>query len=237
MSTINEQSKDSDYGQVPAMPAPALIGGLAACVAGSVLWAVVTVVTKTQIGFMAVGMGLLVGFTVRYLGQGGKIAFGIMGALLSLVGCLLGNLLSQVGFYSIENGDSLVDIWTNLDFTIIPAIISESFQPIDGLFYVIALYVGFRFSINKPEALIIDSTELSHLPPSYPQNKKILAGAAFCFFFISLATALYLPNRTISVYYPSGDVIQRQGSIRWGEAQGLWEYWNPDGTRQAAITW
>ena len=239
MSTDSDSPIDSEHGRIQAMPGLAAIGGLAASVLGAVLWAAVTVATEFQIGFMAVGMGVLVGFTVRYLGQGGTPSFGILGAVISLFGCLLGNLFSQVGFYATESGQSLIDAWTYLDFAQIPAALVESFHPLDALFYVIALYEGYRFSINKPEALVLvaKTTESNHLASSYPQNKKILAGVALGFFIVSLSVVLYLPNRKLSVHYPSSDVLQWQGAIRWGRANGTWRYWHPEGTQQAVINW
>ena len=154
MSSNNESQIPQDYSQVQPMPVLALIGGLAGSVLGAILWASITVATNFQIGFMAVGMGLLVGVTVRYLGQGSSTLFGVLGAVISLFGCLLGNLFSQVGFYAMESAQSLVDSWTYLDFSQIPSVLVESFHPLDALFYIIAVYEGYRFSINKPETLI-----------------------------------------------------------------------------------
>lgn len=219
------------------MPVLALIGGLAASVLGAILWASITVATDFQIGFMAVGMGLLVGFTVRYLGQGSSALFGVLGAVISLFGCLLGNLFSQVGFYTMESAQSLVDSWTYLDFSQIPTVLVESFHPLDALFYIIAGYEGYRFSINKPETLIRQTAEANHLESLYPRNKKILAGVAFGFFIISLSVVLYLPNRRVTALYPLSEVEQWQGSLRWGQANGLWQYWHSDGTKQADVNW
>jgi hypothetical protein len=69
----------------------ALAAGFAAALVGGILWAVITVVTNYQIGFMAVGVGLLVGYAVRYFGKGIDPIFGVAGAVLALLGCLLGN--------------------------------------------------------------------------------------------------------------------------------------------------
>ena len=44
----------------------AFIGGLVAMLISAVLWAVITVATQFQIGFMAIGVGLLVGYSVQY---------------------------------------------------------------------------------------------------------------------------------------------------------------------------
>ncbi len=62
------------------------------------LWAVITVATEYQIGYMALAVGLVVGFTVRYAGIGIDKIFGIIGAAGALFGCISGNFLSQVGF-------------------------------------------------------------------------------------------------------------------------------------------
>src|SRR5690348_8928868 len=72
-------------------PVYAIVGGLSAALLSAVLWAVITVATKYQIGYMAVGVGLLVGFAVRLFGAGVDQYFGIIGAFFSLLGCLLGN--------------------------------------------------------------------------------------------------------------------------------------------------
>ena len=60
---------------------------------------------------------------------------------------------------------------------------------------------------------------------------------ALGFFVVTFSTVLYLPNRNVTVYYPSSDVVQWQGSIKWGAANGLWQYWHPDDTQQALLHW
>jgi len=47
--------------------------GLAAAIVGAIIWAVVTVTAKYQIGWMAVGVGAFVGFALR-IGNGGKLS-------------------------------------------------------------------------------------------------------------------------------------------------------------------
>ncbi len=76
------------------------LAGLAAAFVGAVVWAIVTVTTKYQIGLVAIGIGALVGFAVR-IGNGGK-AFGILGAFLALFGCVLGNYFSLIAFASAQ---------------------------------------------------------------------------------------------------------------------------------------
>ena len=48
----------------------ALLGGCVAMLVSAALWAIISVALNFQIGYMAIGVGLLVGFTVRYFGIG-----------------------------------------------------------------------------------------------------------------------------------------------------------------------
>src|SRR5262249_19253377 len=72
------------------------MAGLAAAAVGAGLWALITIFVGVQIGWMAVGVGFLVGWAVRMAGHGRHRAFGIMGALLALGGCGVGNLLAII---------------------------------------------------------------------------------------------------------------------------------------------
>ena len=56
----------------------AVIGGIIAAAVGAAIWAVVTVVTGYQIGWMAVGVGFIVGFAVRIFGKGISKSFGVV---------------------------------------------------------------------------------------------------------------------------------------------------------------
>lgn len=66
-----------------------IFGGISAAIVGGILWAVITVITSFQIGYMAIGVGYLVGFAVLKLGKGTTKIFGVLGAVLALTGCLL----------------------------------------------------------------------------------------------------------------------------------------------------
>src|SRR5438045_5880178 len=71
------------------------MAGLVAAAIGAGLWALVTIITGFQIGWMAVGVGFLVGWAVRVGGKGTHRAFGIMRALLALRGCSGGSLVTN----------------------------------------------------------------------------------------------------------------------------------------------
>ena len=127
----------------------ALLAGVAAAVIGAVLWAIITVATNLQIGYMAVGLGFLVGYTVRFAGKGFDQAFGILGAGLALCGCLLGNLFSLVGFIAEDEGLGYMQVLLGIDYSVVPQVMIATFSPIDLLFYGLAIYEGYRFSFRQ----------------------------------------------------------------------------------------
>jgi hypothetical protein len=129
----------------------ALVGGLAAAVVGAMVWAVVTVATNYQIGWMAVGVGFLVGGAVRTLGRGIDKSFGYLGATMSIFGCLLGNLLSICGIVAGQEGLSPLAVMAQVGShpAVIPAALLATFHPMDLLFYAIAIYEGYRFSFRQ----------------------------------------------------------------------------------------
>lgn len=149
---------DNNTAPSPA-PAPATMNwptfalaaaaGLGAAIAGAVLWAVVTVLTEYQIGIMAVAVGFLVGRAIIFVAKSGNFYYGVLGAVLSLFGCLLGNLLSGVGFAAQGGHISYLTMLGYLDFDIAIQLMKSTFGVMDLLFYAIGIYEGFRFASRR----------------------------------------------------------------------------------------
>jgi hypothetical protein len=123
--------------------------GFVAAVIGATIWALVTVFTGYQIGWMAVGVGFLVGIAVRSLGKGVDSMFGIVGALLALLGCILGNLFTVCGMVAAEQDMGVFEVLSRLDIQIATELMAATFSPIDLLFYGIAVYEGYKISFRQ----------------------------------------------------------------------------------------
>lgn len=126
-----------------------ILAGFVAAVAGAALWAVITVATGYQIGWMAVGVGFLVGLAVRQVGRGLDKSFGIAGALLALLGCLLGNFFTVVHFVAEASELAYFETLTTLEPAAIPELMTVTFSPMDLLFYGIAIYEGYKLSFRQ----------------------------------------------------------------------------------------
>lgn len=126
-----------------------IAAGMVGALLGAVVWAFITVVSQFQIGWMAIGIGFLVGFAIRKFGKGLDKTYGYAGAALSLFGCLLGNLLAVCGMLAAEKNVSIFAVLASLDLQTVQTLMKVTFSPMDLLFYGIATYEGYKLSFRQ----------------------------------------------------------------------------------------
>jgi len=131
-----------------------LVGGVISMLVSASLWGFFTFITNSQIGWMAIGVGFLVGFAIKKLGKGNTLIFGISGAVLSLLGCALGNFFFYNSVLANEWGVSFFDVL--IGFFLQPEAVLEifilAFKIIDLLFYGLAVYFGFRVAMSHSKS-------------------------------------------------------------------------------------
>jgi len=127
-----------------------LIGGLIAMLVSAIIWGAITYFTEYQIGWMAVGVGYLVGIAINYFGRGKSTIYGISGAVLALIGCALGNLMFYAGIIAREENTSFISVFFFLLLN--PAATIElftlAFEVMDILFYAFAAYAGYSAAMG-----------------------------------------------------------------------------------------
>jgi hypothetical protein len=144
VEALKEKWKDE---QNPLM---AILTGFLAAVLGAAVWAAVTVATGYQIGWMAVGVGFLVGWSVKKFGRGVSPVFGIIGGGLALLGTLLGNFFTVAAILSRQESIGILSVLglmilnPGLTFDIL----KEAFSVMDLVFYAFAVYYGYRYSFR-----------------------------------------------------------------------------------------
>ncbi|TCK64861.1 hypothetical protein DFQ05_2600 [Winogradskyella wandonensis] len=111
-------------------------------------WAAITVMTELQIGIVAIAIGAAVGLTMRFIGKGIDQVFGISGAIIALLSCVLGNFLSILGFIANQYELGYLETLLSFDYSMTFAIMSETASPMDLVFYAIAGYEGYKFSFR-----------------------------------------------------------------------------------------
>jgi hypothetical protein len=127
-----------------------LIGGFIAMLVSAIIWGAISYFTNYQIGWMAIGVGFFVGIAIRFFGRGKSAMFGVSGAVLALIGCLLGNLMFYSGVLAREEGVSFLKVFVLLFLSPAAAleVFSIAFNVMDLLFYALAAYVGFSTAMD-----------------------------------------------------------------------------------------
>jgi len=136
-----------------------IAAGLVAAVLAAIAWAAITTATDFQIGFVAIGVGFAVAFAVRFAGRGHDGRFAIASAILTVLGCALGNFLTVVAGVAAHDHASYVDVF----FGLVPRVVevmSSTFNLMDVVFYAIGAYFGYRYATKplRPAVAVPDQT-------------------------------------------------------------------------------
>lgn len=123
-----------------------LIAGVIACIISAIIWAAITYFTGYQISYMAIGVGIIVGFAIRLAGKGLNISYSIMGGLLALLGCILGNFLTLNALIADMNGESFLTALGFADINLMIEMLKQNTGFIDLLFYAAATFLGFVYA-------------------------------------------------------------------------------------------
>ncbi len=130
------------------LAAGVVVGSITALLIAGI-WALITGLTGYPIRWMAMGVGFLVGYTVRIVGKGIDRIFGVVGALLSLIGCAIRNLLTMTYFVAVEEGIPYLEFLADMRLDLAIEIMMVTFDPMDIVFYAIAVYFGYRYAFRQ----------------------------------------------------------------------------------------
>lgn len=136
----------------------AIMGGVAAAIVGAGIWAAIAAAAASTLGWMAIGVGCLVAFAVRFLGKGVTNSFGIVGAIFALLGSLMGNVAVACIFVAevrpISFGQALMAAILHPSFA--GELLGSTFRFWYLLYYGIAIGIGFWFSFRHltPEGMV-----------------------------------------------------------------------------------
>ncbi len=127
----------------------AILAGVVAALIGALIWMGITVATGLHVGYVAIGVGALVGYAVRLAGKGSTPIFGVIGALLTLLGCLGGETLTVIQLAANGTQSSFFEVLNRVDFAkLLPGILENS-SPITYFIYAIGIFEGYKLSIRK----------------------------------------------------------------------------------------
>ena len=136
----------------PRLLVPAALAGLAAAVAGGIGWALIAVKTDYEIGFAALGIGILAGYAVVLATRGRKgLPLQVTAIVSSLLGIALGKYFTYVwelkDAVRSELGDEAADSIGFLDSEVIDLFVEDAdrvFGGYDLLWAAFAVYAAWR---------------------------------------------------------------------------------------------
>jgi hypothetical protein len=128
--------------------AAALAAGLGAAFLGAILWETFMVQARLHIAFVAVALGFGVALAVRKGGGGNTASFAMVGAMCTVIGCLLGEVFTAAGFHADAHSLSTILVVAQMmdDPDMAVRLIQDSFRPLSLLFYAIAVFEGYKLS-------------------------------------------------------------------------------------------
>lgn len=126
----------------------AILAGLVAAVLGAGLWMAVEIGLNLKIGLVAIAIGAMVGFSIRLAGHGSHVLFGVIGAVLTLAGCLGGEILSNLYAASTAQ-ESMLELAKTTDYVQLIQTLFTKMDPIGYVIYAIGVYEGYTLSIVK----------------------------------------------------------------------------------------
>jgi hypothetical protein len=209
----------------------ALLGGLLITLTSVVVWCMVSAETGYQEVYLALAVGILVGIAVRFFGAGIYRVFGVLAAILSLAGSILGYYLIQTSFLSDLQAANFAKLVDYIHPEIMFDIILDAFVPLDLLFYGLATLLGYLLAIRR-----VNGKKLARLAKGGDKGAPalywlrlplILAGILVpAYFGYTLSTQGESGWNTL--YYPSGEMMS-EGNMMRGEKSGKWTNWHENG--------
>ena len=102
------------------------------------------------------GIGFLVGLAMRFAGKGITPVFGTVAAILSLFGCIVGNILTYTWFIADMEGLTFMEVASQLNLAVIIGLLTSTFAVMDILFYGLAAYFGYKYAFRQVTQADID---------------------------------------------------------------------------------
>lgn len=213
----------------------ALLGGFMFTILSSLAWAELTYSTAYQGAYMAMGVGVLVGFAVRFFGAGIYRLFGVLAAFLTLLGSLLAYYLILVGFMVELRSSGIMAVPDSFNPELLIRSIQESFLPLDLLFYALAALLSYLLAIRRIGAKKREKLERDDYKGApflyWIRLPLILAGILLSAYYVYTRSSLD-SDRVNTLYYESGKKSS-EGEMQKDRETGTWTYWYENGNMKS----
>lgn len=127
-----------------------IAGGVIAAVISAGIWGGIAVGTGYSYSLVAIGVGIFVGWLVQKMGKGLDVKFSIVASVFAIVGCAFGNVAAAMFFAMSDEGLAFSEVaWVIFSPQIIFEILSDTLQPMDLLFWLVAVAAAWQTAKRK----------------------------------------------------------------------------------------
>jgi len=124
-----------------------LICGIIAAILGAAIWFALVVGTGQHVGIVAIGIGALIGVTIRLAGNGQSFIYGVVGAVLTALSCIAGEVLTTIQLGTAPEHD-FYSVMTSIDpAEMLTSMATQTSSPM-WVVYGIGILEGYLFSIR-----------------------------------------------------------------------------------------
>jgi hypothetical protein len=127
-----------------------VIAGILASLIGTILYALYPFLFGIQINLLAIGVGFIIGIAINKFAGGRSPMLGVVGAFLSLISCVVGDVLSAIAIYSYQNSVPFFEILSRLNLSSPTEILPQIIGIENILFYIPAILIGYLLPLAPP---------------------------------------------------------------------------------------
>lgn len=143
--------------------AAAVIVGAVATLLAAATYGITTAIWGFSYGFAAAGIGIAIGVSMRYLGHGIKMKFGVAASIYTIAGCVLGNVFRVVVQQVRGNSISPLDVFRNNELSVIAGWSVSYVSFVDLVFWLVAVFAAVFLTmrpLSRSDKLAIGMYEL-----------------------------------------------------------------------------
>jgi len=160
---MNDEEKQKNYELAEKLFseqnfAAAVIVGAFATLLAAVAYGIVVEEWAFSYGFAAAGVGIVIGLSMGFLGRGISTKFGVIAALYTITGCVLGNLFVKIMNLAIGTATSPIDVVHNNSLSVLAAWSVSGLSLIHLVFWFVAVFAAVflaKRSLSGSERLAI----------------------------------------------------------------------------------
>lgn len=151
---VNNEEKQKNYDLARKLLAEqnfaaAVIGGAIVALLGAAALGFTVSSWRSTYGFVAAGVGLIIGVSVGFFGRGITTKFGVLAALYTIASCVLGNVVGVIMMLSRANSTSPIDILLSNSLALLAERAISSVSFIYFVYWFVAIF-GAVFLAKRP---------------------------------------------------------------------------------------